>query len=236
MQQTLTALILRASDNLKNSKEALYYLHKRGVTEPLYSLHNVGFYPVLPRVKEKSEIHRKFNIWRSHAPEHTLIFPLYNFEGKIIGIQTRSIVTKHYDSFVIKEDIPVFFGLPTSLQSAYEKGWVFLTEGVFDYFAIKLHIPNVLSSLTIKVSTKHAKHLKRFVDAVVIGSDNDMKDTADKQIQETIRTFQNQNLYTLRVVPFHKDWNEYLEKSQNSALKSIILETSEQMCFYMEGR
>lgn len=103
------------------------------------------------------------------------VLPLTNTLGEVRGLQFRHVdkaIGGYQDYFIDKREA-CFFGLGQAIQSMWETRSVFLVEGAFDLFPIQRATPPVVATLTAKVSPQLVRVLRRIVDKVWVGYDND---------------------------------------------------------------
>ncbi|OPZ38435.1 MAG: DNA primase [Synergistetes bacterium ADurb.BinA166] len=104
-----------------------------------------------------------------------VVFPLTSYSGARVGFQTRSIVEKAYDSFMLtKRPEGYFFGSSSNYREVWATGEVALIEGAGDQLLIeRLVMPNVLAITTSGLSRLQLQYVKRFARRVIFFMDLD---------------------------------------------------------------
>lgn len=100
-------------------------------------------------------------------------FPLTNSLGEIRGVQLRYRTQKGYRDYFDTSEEPVLFGLAQAMPHVWETGTVYLVEGVYDLFPVRQVCPYVVSVLKGSVPSSLIPLLRRMVDRVILGFDND---------------------------------------------------------------
>ena len=107
--------------------------------------------------------------------EDLLVFPLTTALGAVRGFQFRHVERErsgYMDYFVDRRE-PCLFGLHQAVRAIWDRGAVFLVEGVFDLLPVQRSVPHVLATLTANVSPQTVRFLRRIVRQVWIGFDMD---------------------------------------------------------------
>lgn len=118
----------------------------------------------------------------------TVVFPLTTYAGNAVGLQTRSVVEKAYDTFAVsRRPEGYFFGVGPNMGSIWADKSVGLCEGAADQQVIeRLVMPNVVALTTAGPSAAQMRFLRRFVRRVYLFNDLDqpgrkaVKDFIDK--------------------------------------------------------
>lgn len=97
-----------------------------------------------------------------------VVLPLTSYSGSVVGIQTRSIVEKSYDNFVVSRRPEAYaFGLSSAVHHVWNTKEVVLVEGPFDHQVVeRLVTPSVIALTTSAVGKDLTTFLKRFVTRV----------------------------------------------------------------------
>ena len=173
----MRALLLKitelAQKNLLSCEEAKNYLLKRCVTLDQMDKYQIGYFSRLPKVKELSEDHKKWNGFASKGHREMITFPLYDLEGKMCGFHIRTLKAKLYDKFFLKNSNFVFYGGLNALKCCYENNSGVLVEGIFDLISISKYLPHSLALLTVNMSGKQRKIARRYFKRVFLGLDSD---------------------------------------------------------------
>lgn len=110
-----------------------------------------------------------------HRIVGTVVFPLTTYAGNAVGMQTRSISEKVYDTFAVsRRPEGYFFGIGPNMHSIWAGKEVALCEGAADQQVIeRLVMPNVVALTTAVASQTQVRFLKRFVKRVYLFNDLD---------------------------------------------------------------
>lgn len=183
----LEKFIKSSHENLFDFDSAQEYLLGRGVSLDQWKKHKLGYVHQGFIIDHSCDVEGcddcKLKKWyetrskRMDSDEAGLIlFPLTTYDGKVIGFQTRSIIGKVFDTFVLRSNkLPFFFGLGPNMEEIWTRDEVTLVEGPFDQLVWeKLISPNVLSVLTNSVNQNQFTFLRRFCRNVKVAFDNDV--------------------------------------------------------------
>lgn len=129
-----------------------------------------------------------------------IVLPMTSYTGSIVGFQTRSIVGKDYDTFMLK-DRPegYFFGINQSIDSIWSSKEAWMVEGPFDHLIIeRLVAPNVVSITTSSPGKSQINFFRRFCNVVNCCLD------LDKAGRDGLHKFQkyNSDILTVRKIEF----------------------------------
>lgn len=113
--------------------------------------------------------------WDGRRLQDTFVLPLTNTLGDVKGLQFRRVDPdkKGYSDFTPYTEEPVTFGLAQAMPHAWKTGGIWLVEGVFDVFPVQRVRPNVIPTLTNKLSKPMARLLKRVVTDLWLAYDMD---------------------------------------------------------------
>jgi DNA primase len=146
----------------------------RGVSDLQIEEFQVGYLEEVPEsLSEDSE----FLAWvRRKGLCKALVFPLTNPLGEVKGFQFRVVRQGKsvYSDYFLSEEEPVYFGLAQAIPSIWETRRIFLVEGCFDLFPIQRVLPYTIATLKAGVSESLVPLLRRLVDQVWMGYDNDI--------------------------------------------------------------
>jgi len=181
--------------NSNSGKEALQYLHQRGITDEVIKALRIGFAPTsretlknLLTQKEylvndlidiglvgQDESGRYYDFFSAR-----ITFPIINENGHIIGFSARSIDPKVKAKYINSADNKIYnksvslYNLGLARQKMKQTGEVLIHEGVFDVAAtVAAKIPNAVATLGTALTKEHVNYLKRFVNKVVVAYDGD---------------------------------------------------------------
>ncbi len=169
-----------------DSEVAINYISSRGVSIDQVRSHSIGYASSRFHVNKEFCIcdNRscdvcRFSYWNiknfSDDNSGRIIFPITTYTGKIVGVQTRSITEKSYNSFYVnRRPESHFFGLSRSINDIWYRQAIILTEGPFDQLIMeRLVSPMAVSVLTSEISPSHAIFIRRFVKTIFSCFDND---------------------------------------------------------------
>jgi len=215
---------------LKVSDEFVQTCKSRGIDQDVWTELTCGLmteydWPVLKSLYPNLE---KFE-WRMPTPAFTWVLDgEFGWEGILI----RSSKEKTIASARQKNSPghrPLCLGFAKALPHIWEKGYVIVVEGVFDYLGVRKHTPNVIAVLTDATSSLMAAMLARYTSVVGLMLDNDApgKDGA-KRSQERLEKEK------LQVFPIHysaKDPGQLLENGRHAEMEKTIKESISEMEF-----
>lgn len=152
-------------------REALWM---RGVSDEQIELFRLGYLDgELPELDQGDVFIEKYH--RSHWLRDVFVLPLTNTLGQVKGVQLRHVdrAKKGYSDFSPFEDEPVLFGLAQAMPHVWESQSIWLVEGAFDLFPIQRFCPNVVPTLTNRLTEPVARLLRRLVDEIWLAWDMD---------------------------------------------------------------
>jgi len=147
-------------------------LWSRGVSDDQIEQFQVGYLDEIPDVEEAP----RFMDWvEKNGLRDALVFPLTNVLGEVKGFQFRVVRRGRsvYSDYFLDEGEPVYFGLAQAMPSVWETRQILLVEGVFDHFPVQRILPFSVATLKAGVSENLVPLLRRLVDTVWLGYDND---------------------------------------------------------------
>ncbi len=193
----LEHLVDWAHAGLQSSDEGRLFLQGRGSSEEQWSRHRIGFihgeFDPDPKddpghsdscfIKEKKHLRCdtcRFRMWATDWSadddsrqvcgriRNSVVLPLTSYSGALVGIQTRSIVEKDYDNFVVSRHPEGFaFGLSTAVHHIWNTRTATLVEGPFDQQVVeRLVTPGVIGLTTSAVGRTLMTFLKRFATRI----------------------------------------------------------------------
>lgn len=119
--------------------------------------------------------------WNGRRLDDVFLLPLTNTLGQVKGLQFRHIdrARTGYSDYIPYEDEPVLFGLSQAMPHVWKNESIWLVEGGFDLFPIQRVYPEVVATLTARVTTEFARLLRRLVKEIWLVYD--MDETGRKQ-------------------------------------------------------
>jgi len=154
-------------------REALW---SRGVSDEQIELFRLGYLDgELPELPKGDEFIEKYQ--RTHWLHDVFVLPLTNTLGQVKGLQLRHVdrERKGYSDFTPYEDEPILFGLAQAMPQVWETQSVWLVEGAFDLFPLQRVCPNVVPTLTNRLTEQFATLLRRLVTDIWLAWDMDPK-------------------------------------------------------------
>lgn len=149
-------------------------LYCRGATDEQIELFQIGYLnQKLPDLEGAAGFLEW--CWQGRRLDNVLVLPLTNALGQIRGVQFRSAdrEKKGYQDYFLSKDEAVLFGLAQAIPSIWETESVFLVEGAFDLFPVQRVTPNVVATLTDRISDPFGRLLRRLVRELWVGYDVD---------------------------------------------------------------
>jgi len=188
----ISDFVLWSKSQLSESIEGREYLQGRGASLEQINRHDLGFVDAewSPEISsdpahsdgcEETPVcdSCKFIAWSTGKSGFKLIdrvvYPITTYSGRIIGVQTRSVKEKLYDTFVVsRRSEGYFFMASSAFPTMYHSRVVALAEGPSDALIVErmLGIPT-LSVLTNSLNANQAKSIIRFADCIVCVLDED---------------------------------------------------------------
>lgn len=158
----LDRVVTDATAALATVDGAEAYLTRRGVPRELWTEHRIGALPASYRLEAGTPT---FVYWQRWYLRNRLIFPLTSVLGDVIGLQTRALAEKAYQTYYAgsRQVYTPVFGLAQAADVVYETEQIVLVEGVFDYFAVRrAGLRNVVAILTSRPSAAVIRFLDRY--------------------------------------------------------------------------
>lgn len=168
LSQLVEASVADIDDRVR---EALW---TRGVSDEQIRDFRVGYVDKLPDVEYPAEFLKW--CWDGKRVRDCYVFPLTNAVGEIKGVQFRAVDRDKkgvYLDYFLDIDEPVLFGTHQAMPIVWETDTIWLVEGVFDLFPIQRVYPNVVATMTARVTDQAVRFLKRLVKTVYVAYDND---------------------------------------------------------------
>ncbi len=152
-------------------REALW---TRGVSEAQIALFRVGYVEgrlPLDGVPAAFSDH----LWGGKRVPHHVVFPITNLAGECRGFQFRSVVRgeKNFCDYLADEVGPDVFGAGQAAEAIFDAEEVWLVEGPYDLFPVQRVYPNVVATLTARMTLSMGRSMQRLVRLVHLVYDND---------------------------------------------------------------
>jgi hypothetical protein len=163
--QWLEQLVEYAEGRLGDrEREALWM---RGVTDEQITLFRLGY---LNRDLPGLDYPKDFLEWADNGKtlDDVFVLPLTTALGQIKGLQFRHVERSRagYRDFIPYDDEPIYFGLGQAMPHIWGTDEVFLVEGGFDLFPVQRVYPQVVATLTARLTGQFARLLYRVVTTI----------------------------------------------------------------------
>lgn len=169
----LERIIADGTAHLPTEPAMTGYLTSRGVTLDEAIAHRLGALPAGYRVEACT---KEFIEWQRWSLRGRLLFPITSPLGDVIGIQSRRLDEKRYQTFYAgsRQVYPPAFGMALAADAIFEREQAVVVEGIFDYFAVRAAgVPNVFALLTSHPTKVVLRFLDRYVRRACILTDMD---------------------------------------------------------------
>lgn len=113
--------------------------------------------------------------WEGRRLDDVYLLPLTNTLGQVKGLQFRHIDRNRpgYSDYIPYGDEPVLFGLSQAMPHVWKTESIWLVEGGFDLFPIQRVYPEIVATLTARVTGEFARLLQRLVKEIWLVYDMD---------------------------------------------------------------
>lgn len=228
-------------NNLQNNKAVMEYFTGRGITRRTVRSFGLGYakegwqnlmnylktkgYTELDLLNAGLIIKGKNNSYYDRF-RNRVIFPVFNYTGKVIGFGGR-VLDDSKPKYLNSPETGVFkkgtnlYGLNFAIKNNKDRTMI-IVEGYMD--CISLHqygITNAVASLGTALTPEQAKLLKRYADKVIVAYDADLAGQS-----ATIRGLKilKQQGFDLRVlsIPEGKDPDEFIGNNGREAFLKLI--------------
>lgn len=146
----------------------------RGADDNQIKLYRLGY---IDRSLPEVELPEDFLRWSGHGEKlvDSYVFPLTNALGQIRGLQFRAVErsVRGYMDYFADDTEAILFGLGQAAQAMWTTGKVCLVEGTFDLFPIQRVSPDVVATLTAKVTLQFVRVVRRLCRRVYLSYDQD---------------------------------------------------------------
>ena len=180
-----------------DGKKVLEYLYKRGLDDKTIKEFRIGFapdsydslYPLLLKKGISKKVLVKSGLVSSKRVDadkiydkyrKRLIFPIFNYIGKICGFGGRALSKDQMPKYLNSPENPIYnkskelYGLSFAKQAVKENDQLVVVEGYFDVILpFKSGVKNVVATCGTALTEKQAQIVKRLTSNVVSCFDND---------------------------------------------------------------
>lgn len=208
------ALLHELSLQLMVSSSPEYeYMINRGVTPSQITEFGIGLTGPDLRGRIQGKVSTDFYRWldRNKILDGKMVFPIHDPLLRVCGLQTRGLSAQTFHKIYAarSESLPSFLGLPQALESFEKTRVLYLTEGIFDFFALQNVVSNVVCVTTASISQTQLRFLGRFCKEVVVAFD---MDKVGEQGYRKICTYLRNTPITVTKLDYpYKDLSEFLE-------------------------
>lgn len=169
----LEQVVSDGAAHLASEPAMVSYLASRGVTLAEAAHCRIG---ALPPSYPLAACTKEFLEWQRWSLRGRLLFPMTSPLGDVIGLQSRRLDEKRYQTFYAgsRQVYPPVFGMAQAADEIYHREQVVLVEGIFDLMAVRAAgVPNVLALLTSHPTKIVLRFLDRYVRRVCVLTDMD---------------------------------------------------------------
>lgn len=224
-------------NNLKNNKQALEYIQKRGLQEKEVQKYKIGFarsnntlYSFLKKsfdddILEKSGLFYKnasgelYDVFRDR-----IILPIFNTKGIVVSFSGRLITnSKKYPKYVNGINTIVFNKRNTlyCLNFAKKDKPFILCEGHLDAISINRAGFNGIASMGTALSKENIENIKNYTDVIYLGFDNDEAGQTAKEKSMKLLNSYGIKTMDLSYSPY-KDADEFIRNEGVEKFKNLL--------------
>jgi DNA primase len=260
-RQTLTSVLDRAAEHyrqrLRESRRAIDYLKRRGLSGPVARDFGLGYAPEgwrslasafarydAPELADaglvivqdgQAEDTRRYDRFRDR-----IMFPIRSVKGEIIGFGGR-VLDLGEPKYLNSPETPVFvkgrelYGLFEARNGIREQGHVLVVEGYMDVVALAQYgIDNAVATLGTACTADHVQKLLRFTDHVVFSFDGDAagRRAAGRALEAALPHLTDLRSFRFLFLPAEHDPDSYVRahgKEAFGALARAALPLSRQL-------
>ncbi|SHH11877.1 DNA primase [Clostridium grantii] len=229
-------------NNLYKNKEALEYFQNRGISSNTMRKFGLGYAPdgwknTLNYMKSKGHseldllniglIVKGKNDSIYDRFRERIIFPIFDYSGKVIGFGGR-VLNDSKPKYLNSPETKLFkkgtnlYGLNFVLKDKGNEKTIIIVEGYMDCIALhQFGFNNVVASLGTALTEKQAKLLRKHFEKVVISYDADL--AGKNATQRGLEVLAKEG-FDLRIleVPEGKDPDEFIRNNGKLAFKQLI--------------
>lgn len=203
-----------------DSKNALDYLHNRGITNDIIKKFNIGYVP-----KETG-----------HNLSGRIIMPLFDQHNKLVCLTTRDFSKEAYlphwhESF---DKTKYLYGLNVSKNDIFRLNKVIVVEGQFDTHVMHKHgLSITVAALGGAFSIDHVCLLRRYCTDFYLWFDPD--DAGNKASERAMDMYEelNLSLFGINFIPIfineNLDPDQFVEKYGKSKVIEIMKKSKEEI-------
>lgn len=200
------------------------YMLGRGVTPDQLQTFQIGYTDPSMRGELEGRISPVFLRWleKNHILDHKMVFPIHDPLQRLAGLQTRGLEKKTFHKIYAagSEALPTFLGLVQALDAFKDQRVLYLTEGIFDFFALQRMVPNVVCVTTASISQAQLRFLSRFCQEVIVAFD--MDSVGDKGYKTVEKHLSGTSIKVERLEYPYKDLSEFLERDGFEAFRDYF--------------
>ncbi len=233
---------------LKNSKEAISYLKKRGLTGETAAYFAIGYAP-----NEWHTLQRVFSEYQTETNVEVLvkaglvvqnndrklydrfrdriIFPILSAKGKVVGFGGR-ILGQGEPKYLNSPETPLFakgrelYNLFSARKAVREAGRILVVEGYMDVVALHQHgIGYAVAALGTAITPFHIQKLLRQTDNVIFcfDGDNAGKKAAQRAMENSLSYLTDGKNLSFLFLPEGEDPDSYVHKIGKKSFEGLLL-------------
>jgi DNA primase len=235
-------------------ERARKYLKKRGISEKTIIDYKLGFashnwdglLKFLKKRKVPLELAQKIGLLKPGKKSELydffrdrIIFPIINYNQRIIGFGGRAISDDSYNKYINSSDSIIYrkgnslYGLNITLSFIRKENFVILVEGYFDLLSLHQYgIKNAVATLGTALTDGQIKLLKRFTRNMAIAFDTD-----ESGIKATIKSLpiflENGVSPKIVLLPLGIDPDSFIHKEKKEGFKKKLYHAIPLMEFFI---
>ena len=244
LEEILNKANLFYQKKLRDSKEAIEYLKKRGLTGQVAKAFSIGFAPegwsnlsdqfsskdeeilIKAGLAQKNQQNKLYDRFRNR-----IMFPIINEKGVVIGFGGRVINPEDTPKYYNSPETPLFqksyelYGLVLARKSIRENHSVLVVEGYMDVVALAQHgVRNAVATLGTATTSFHIKKLMRYTQEIIFCFDGDHagKEAAWRAMQNAIEALTDNLVLKFLFLPEGHDPDSFIRENSKEAFDALI--------------
>jgi len=177
-------------------KQALNYLHSRGVDDATIEIFSLGYAPnawdrflraatsrdFKPEILEKSGLILARNNGKGYYDRfrHRVVFPIHAHTGRVVAFSARALDATEQAKYINSPESPIYHksailhGLYEGREAIRKEKRALIVEGQMDHLSLfQFGIQNVVATSGTALTIQQAKLLRRYVEHAVLIFDGD---------------------------------------------------------------
>lgn len=188
LEEKVEQYLTLCHNELLKREAPLGYLKSRFVTDQDLKDFNFGFSPCHWDIQDE-KFNMEFPEYKNRLPQK-IVMPIKNFKGETSGFTLRSFTgDKFYFKFLYKPHMNFhhLYGFYENLEAILSYKKVMIVESPFDVIALRPWVPFAVAVLSSKLTDLQAHFLKRYVNKVYLGFNNDFSDNFNAGKHATVK-------------------------------------------------